>query len=297
MVSCVAAGDFCPNVYMLLHNLFFFIRGKEFRKEFNKLGELRSFFPSNLRFMALTATASKSTRNAVIRILGMQKPVVIVRSPNKANIVYSVSQKEDDLEATFRPLLEELRSLRQLMDKTIIFCRTYQDCSELFLYFRSSMGVEFTNPSSSFPDHPCFRLVDMFTACNTPTLKQCILKSFLEPDGNLRIVIATIAFGMGIDCPDVHRIIHWGPPSDVESYIQETGRGGRDGKLVQAKLYYSNRDISLSFMEESMVSYCKNSSFCRRKILFQDFDGIPLVQEEPTGSKCCDICAMSKHVL
>ena len=82
-------------------------------------------------------------------------------------------------------------------------------------------------------------------------------------------MIATIAFGMGIDCPDVHRIIHWGPPSDVESYIQETGRAGRDGKTVQAQLYFSKRDISFSFMEESMVSYCKNTSHCRRKVLLK----------------------------
>ena len=275
--------------YKLNCSLFCYYRGKEFRKEFSKLGDLRGFFPSGLHFMALTATASKSTRNAVIRMLGMTKPVMIVRPPDKLNIVYSVSEKNGDMETTFEPLVEELRSTRHRMDRTIVFCRTYQDCSNLYLFFRSAMGKDFTNPIG-LPDYPCFRLVDMFTACNTPTLKHSILKSFSDPNGTLRIVIATIAFGMGIDCPDVHRIIHWGPPSDVESYIQETGRAGRDGKTVQAQLYFSKRDISFSFMEESMVSYCKNTSHCRREVLFKDFDS--LSQEKPIGQLCCDICAI-----
>ena len=80
------------------------------------------------------------------------------------------------------------------MDRTIVFCRTYKDCSNLYLFFRSAMGKDFTNPIG-LPDYLCFRLVDMFTACNTPTLKHSILKSFSDPNATLRIVIATIAFG------------------------------------------------------------------------------------------------------
>lgn len=107
----------------------------------------------------------------------------------------------------------------------------------------------------------------MFTACNTPSLKRAILKSFSIPNGTLRIVIATIAFGMGID---VHRIIHWGPPSDIESYIQETGIAGRDGITALAQLLYSKQEISFSFIEDSIASYGKNTTLCRREVLFKD---------------------------
>lgn len=81
----------------------------------------------------------------------------------------------------------------------------------------------------------------MFTVCTTPDVKDSIVKSLTQLHGKLRIIIATVAFGM--DCPNVRRIIHWGPPSDVESYIQETGRAGRDGEVAHAWLYYSNKEL------------------------------------------------------
>jgi ATP-dependent DNA helicase RecQ len=72
------------------------------------------------------------------------------------------------------------------------------------------------------PDIPKFRLCDMFTACNSPEIKNSILKLFTCHHSRLRVVIATIAFGRGINCSDVRRIIHWRPPSDVESYKANT---------------------------------------------------------------------------
>ena len=75
----------------------------------------------------------------------------------------------------------------------------------------------------------------MFSACTRKDVKEAILLRF-STDSCLCIVIATIAFGMGLDCPNVQRIIHWGPLSDLESYIQETGRAGRDGQAATATL-------------------------------------------------------------
>uniref|UniRef100_A0A1X7VIR7 Helicase C-terminal domain-containing protein n=1 Tax=Amphimedon queenslandica TaxID=400682 RepID=A0A1X7VIR7_AMPQE len=77
-----------------------------------------------------------------------------------------------------------------------------QDYSDLYLYFKATMGKVFTHPIG-MPDYDCFRLIDMFKACNTPCLKQSILKSFTNPNGHLQIVITTVAFGMGIDCLSV----------------------------------------------------------------------------------------------
>lgn len=96
--------------------------------------------------MALTATASTSTRKDVIRILGMNKPVLILRSPNKANIVYSVAEKSDEVENELHYLVDEVDHYRTETVKTIIFCRTYNDCTRIYRYFKLKLGKRMTDP-------------------------------------------------------------------------------------------------------------------------------------------------------
>jgi ATP-dependent DNA helicase RecQ len=264
-------------------------RGTDFRKEFSKLGDLRGFFPSDVNFMALTATASPNTRKEIIRTLGMRKPVMIIKCPDKSNIIYSVEIKKGEVEAVFETIVEELMEKRTKLPKTIIFCRSYNDCSRIYLFFKTRLKENISEPIG-YPNVAKLRLVEMFTACNTARIKNSILTSFLCPIGKLRIVVATVAFGLGIDCPDVRRIIHWTPPADLESYIQETGRGGRDGSTAHATLFYSKKDISLYFIERGVSAYCQNVEVCRRELLFHDFDYLPL--EKPHGCSCCDICAI-----
>uniref|UniRef100_A0A1X7UJC1 DNA 3'-5' helicase n=1 Tax=Amphimedon queenslandica TaxID=400682 RepID=A0A1X7UJC1_AMPQE len=86
-----------------------------------------------------------------------------------------------------------------------------------------------------------FCLVDMFNACNSSSTKSAMLISFLS-QSRLRIILAISAFGMGIDWSNVVRVIHWGTPSNVESYIQETGRASRDGQAARAISFSSKRD-------------------------------------------------------
>lgn len=81
------------------------------------------------------------------------------------------------------------------------------------------MGTERLEPIGA-PDVSACQLVDMFTACTHAAVKNDILESFCAADGVLRVVVATVAFGMGLDCPNVRRIIHWGPSNDIELYIQ-----------------------------------------------------------------------------
>uniref|UniRef100_A0A1X7VQK6 DNA 3'-5' helicase n=1 Tax=Amphimedon queenslandica TaxID=400682 RepID=A0A1X7VQK6_AMPQE len=106
----------------------------------------------------------------------------------------------------------------------------------------------------------------------------------------LRILIATIAFGIGIDCPDIRRFIHWGPPSDSESYIHETERTGRDSRTANAILYYSPRDLSHLYMDSNMPDYCTNTSTCRRQVLFEGYDYNAI--NKPVDCKCCNLCAL-----
>ena len=96
----------------------------------------------------------------------------------------------------------------------------------------------FTEPCGA-PDLSRFRLVEMFSSCTDKEVKTQIVKSF-NSQSSLRCVCATVAFGMGLDCPDVKQVIHLGAPNNIESYIQETGRVGRDGNPAMATLLVEN---------------------------------------------------------
>lgn len=145
-------------------------------------------------------------------------------------------------------------------------------------------------PSGTCRDLAEYRLVDMFTACTHPAVKDVILHSFTQRSSILRVIVATIAFGMGLDCPNVKRVIHWGPSSDVELYLQETGRAGRDGMPSVAVLYYNNTDLG-QIEDEAIKEYCRNNDTCRRKILLDNFESVGNSALDSL-CVCCDICAI-----
>ena len=125
----------------------------------------------------------------------------------------------------------------------------------------------------------------MFSSCTDETTKNKIIKLFTK-QSQLRIVIATVAFGMGINCPDVQEVVHFGSPDDVESYIQETGRAGRNGSLAYATLLKTSG--WKRYVDEGMMRYLENDTECRRKMLFSQMEGYEGVLLE-TFCLCCDV--------
>ena len=105
------------------------------------------------------------------------------------------------------------------------------------------------------------------------TVKDSIVSSFCTADSQLRVVICTVAFGLGVNSPDVRQVIHWGPPSDIEEYMQQTGRAGRDGKLSCALLFVQPSDFS-RVKDHRLIQYCQNVTTCRRKLLLQHYDEV-----------------------
>ncbi len=241
--------------------------------------------------MALTATATNSTRAAVIKTLNMQKPKIVSIPTLKDNLIYYVTKKTT-ISENFTTLANKLLKERTDMGRVIIFCRKCEDVTvtHIYFYFRRILGQSGTEPKGA-PDMARFRLVDMFMHCSHKSVKDQIIKLFTTKS-HLRIVIATIAFGMGIDCPDVRQVIHWGVPDDAEMYVQESGCAGRDEKPSLALVLYNRKDLAPKHVTKHMELYCENATTCRREILFQDFSDCPRASKtsEFKGCMCCDVC-------
>ncbi len=101
--------------------------------------------------------------------------------------------------------------------RVVVYCKSLKDCADIYEFFKNSLGANFTIPANA-PTLLEFGLVDMFMSCTDQEVKDSIIKLFSKTS-NLRVIVATVAFGMGIDCPNVHQVIHYGSPSDVESYV------------------------------------------------------------------------------
>ena len=249
-----------------------------------RIGEIRSLLPAGVHILALTATASRNLRIRVAKMLGMRNEHVVSLSPCKENIVYAVSTFKN-IADTFHPLLTRLRTERVAFPRMIIYCRRYEECADLYIHFKEQLGDEFTEPCG-IPDMPGYRLVDMYLSCTESCVKEEILAGITQ-QSVLRIVICTIAFGMGIDCPDIRQIIHVGCSSDVEMYVQETGRAGRDGLPALALLL--NKKSSIRYADAAIKEYVANTLQCRRDALFANFDSYVHV-DSGTPCMCCDVC-------
>ena len=131
------------------------------------------------------------------------------------------------------------------------------------------------------------RVAKVFIAENSTQLKNKIIHAFVKQDGTARVVFCTEAFGMGMDCPRILQIIHYGISKGIENYIQEVGRGGRSGDQTVA---LSINVPTPGHTEKEMKQYMKNDTLCRREMLFGQT--MRTVVHRPTAlCKCCDVCA------
>lgn len=282
------------NVELNSEQSFVVCRSKDFRPAFGCLAEVRALVPAGTPLMACTATASKSVKKEVIDSLEMSGCIEVTASPNRPNIYYDVKPRTDT-DADFQFLIDSLREKTILTPRVLVYCQSLDTCADLYAHFHYELGETSYYPPGS-PHVSDHRLFGMYHADTPQYNKDVILKSFLVPDGVVRVVFATIALGMGINLLDVNTVVHYGAPRSIEDYFQESGRGGRSGGDAVSTVYWKPVDCPVrqqptTLRDHELITvrrYVENVTICRRKWLLNYFD-VHLSTNQ--ASRCCDNCS------
>ena len=255
--------------------------GHDFRPEYRQLKQLRNQFPQTPIF-AFTATATKRVQDDIIQQLGLRNANVHLSSFNRPNLHYEVKSKDKN------SYYQLLKDIRRESGSGIVYCLSRRRVEEIAFKLKHD-GID------ALPYH----------AGLEPKIREHNQTRFLRDD--VRVIVATVAFGMGINKPDVRFVFHFDLPRSLESFYQESGRAGRDGEIAKSTLFFSFGDLKkvdyliaqksdpneqrIAKQQLNQVVDYAEGTVCRRTIILRYFG-------ERFGGDCgkCDNCLEPKPI-
>lgn len=258
--------------------------GHDFRSAYRNLGAFRKSF-SQVPVIALTATATPEVMKDICTSLKLIHPVLTCTGFDRPNLYLSVSNKSGNIAADLKKHMKCENNVYSFDSSTIVYCPTKKATMEVASVL-SDIGVSCMPYHAGLPDKARKEAHHKFI------------------NNQVQVVVATIAFGMGIDKPDIRKVIHYGAPKDIESYYQEVGRAGRDGLPSSCHVFFTSADFNVyrflikdikngTFRQHKlmMISRMQNylgTTSCRRRVLLSHFEKD--LQLIGGSENCCDNC-------